>query len=328
MNNMKAVIYEEYGSPDVLSIQTIPKPAIKEKEVLVRVFATTVTAEDPKQRSLNFPFLIRLPYRLMFGFFRPKNKILGMEFAGRIEEIGSEVSRWKVGDRIYGYTGLSFGAYAEYKAIPEEGLYAPIPDSVSYEKIVGITNGALSANVFLEKKGKLRQSDNVLIFGASGSVGTAAVQLAKSVGATVTAVCSTRNIELVRSLGADRVIDYTKEDFQKSEEKYDIIFDTIGATNHSKCIRMLNPGGRLLLTEFGFSTMVRVLWHSIFGSKRIVIGASNFHWKPEDLERFNKLISEGRLSAVVNRTYPIEEIAEAHRYVESGRKRGNVVIAV
>ncbi len=323
---MKAVTYENYGPPEVLTVQTVEKPQIKDQEVLVRIFATTVTAEEPKQRSLNFPFLIRLPYRLMFGFFRPKNRILGMEFAGRIEEIGSAVKKWRTGDRVFGYTGLSFGAYAEYKALPEDAIMASVPESQSYESIVGITNGSLSALTFLKKKGKISNGESVLIYGASGSVGTAAIQLAKHFGASVTAVCSGRNVDLVRSLGADNVIDYTKEDFLDSSDKYDLIFDTIGTPNLSRSIQKLNKNGRLVLTEFGFPEMLRALWHSLFGSKKVIFGASNFHWKTEDLVFFNKLINSDELAAVVDRTYSLEQMPEAHRYVESGRKRGNVVV--
>ncbi len=325
---MKAVVYEKYGPPEVLSVQNVQKPEIQESEVLIRIFATTVTAEEPKQRSLSFPWLIRIPYRIMFGFFRPKNRILGMEFAGKIEEVGANVTQWKVWDRVFGYTGLSFGAYAEYKAMPESGILAQIPSSKSYEEIVGITNGALSSLVFLKKKGHIKSGEKVLIYGSSGSVGTAAVQLAKHFGASVTSVCSTRNVELVRSLGADRVIDYTAESFLDSTDKYDLIFDTIGAISTSQLMRMLNQNGRLLLTDFGVSEMFRALWHSLFGSKRVVIGASNFHWEARDLDFFNDLIASGELLAVVDRIYPMEQIGEAHRYVETGRKAGNVIVTI
>ncbi len=325
---MKAAVYERYGPPEVLKIKDIEKPIPGDREVLIRIHATTVTAECPKQRGLTFPLLLRIPFGLMFGFTKPRKQILGFEFAGEIEAIGSRVEHFKPGDNVYGYTGLSFGAYAEYKCMPENGLVARMPSNLDYEEAAAITNGALTALVFLKKKGRIQRGENVLIYGASGAVGTASVQLAKYFGATVTGVCSTRNVELVRSLGADHVVDYTKEDFTQLGETYDVIFDTVGKTSLTRCKNLLNKGGRYLLTEFGPSAIVQMLWTSVAGSKRVIGAASNMSWETKDLHFLNELIEGARFKPVIDRCYPLEHIREAHRYVEQGRKTGNVVITI
>lgn len=325
---MKAVVYERYGPPEVLQLQEVEKPVPGDHEVLVRIYATTVTAEDPKQRALTFPLLIRIPFGLMFGFRRPRIKILGFEFAGEIEATGQQVQRFQRGDRVYGYTGLSFGAYAEYKCMPETGLLARMPANLDYEEAAAIPNGALTALTFLRKKGRLQKGENALIYGASGAVGTAAVQIAKYLGATVTGVCSTRNIALVKSLGADRVIDYTKEDFTQSGETYDLIFDTVGKSSLLQGKQVLNPGGRYLLSEFGLSAIAQMLWTSVVGSKKVIVAASNLSWATDDLHFFNEMVEAGKFKPVIDRRYPLEQIRDAHRYVEQGHKTGNVVITI
>ena len=325
---MKAVVYERYGPPEVLQLKEIEKPIPKDNEVLIKIHATTVTAEDPKQRGLTFPFLLRIPYGMMFGFNKPRNKILGIELAGEIEAIGDKVKRFKTGDKVYGYTGLSFGAYAKYKCLPETSLLAKIPSNLGYEEAAAIPNSALTALVFLKKKGRIQSGENILIYGASGSVGTASVQLAKYFGATVTGVCSTNNLDLVKSLGADRVIDYTRENFTKSGKTYDIIFDTVGKSSLSEGMKVLNKGGRYLLTEFGLYEIIQMLWTSMAGSKKVIVAASNLSWKTEDLHFFNEIMQAWKLRTVIDKRYPLEQIREAHRYVEKGHKKGNVVITV
>lgn len=219
----------------------------------------------------------------MFGFKRPKKNILGFELAGEIEAIGSHVKRFKIGDKVYGYTGLSFGAYAEYKCMPEDGLLEIMPSNLDYKQAVALVNSALTALVFLKKKGGIKNGEKVLIYGASGSVGTASVQLARYFGATVTGVCSTRHVDRVKSLGADRVIDYTQEDFTQAGETYDIIFETVGKSLPIKSKKVLNEGGRYLLTEFGISEIAQMLWTSFVGSKKVIVAASNLSWEAEDL---------------------------------------------
>lgn len=325
---MKAMVFTEYGTADVLQLKEIEKPVPADSEVLVKIYATTVTAEDPKIRSFKFPPLLWLPAGIVFGFSKPKITILGFELAGEIEAIGRNVRRFRVGDRVYGYAGMRFGAYAQYKCMPEKGLLEAMPANMTYEKAAAVPNGALTSLVFLKKKGNIQNGEKVLIYGASGAVGTAAVQLAKYFGAEVTAVCSTKNLDLVKTLGADKVIDYTKEDFTSRDEYYDIIFDTVGKTSLSKTKRLLRRKGRYLLTEFGPKGIVQMAWTSLVGDKKVIGAASNFSWKAEDLFFLKELIEAGKLTSVIDRCYPLEQIPEAHRYVETGHKKGNVVIRV
>ena len=325
---MKAVIFNKFGPPEVLKLAETEKPAPKSNEVLVKVHATSVTAEDPKMRSFNHPPLLKLPVGLMFGFKKPKIPVLGTEFSGTVEAIGDKVKNYKINDQVFGYTGLSFGAYAEYKCIPENGLMYFKPQNLSFEQSATIVNGPLSALAFLKHKGKIKKGDNVLVYGASGSVGTAAVQLAKYFGATVTGVCSTRNLELVKSIGANRVIDYTNEDFTMDNEKYDILFDTVGKTSMKECMNLLRPGGRYLLTEFGLSHILAAIYTSFFKSKKVMVAASNFYWRKKDLIFMKEIVEKGYFKPVVERCFPMEKIVEAHKYVESGRKAGNVAILV
>ncbi|MCB0647494.1 MAG: NAD(P)-dependent alcohol dehydrogenase [Saprospiraceae bacterium] len=325
---MKAVVFEKYGQPEVLQMAEVENPEPKESEVLVRIYATSVTSEDPKMRGFNHPTLLKLPVGLMFGFKKPKYPVLGMEFAGIIEAIGQKVKNYKTGDQVYGYTGLSFGAHAEYKCMAEDGLMHHKPENLSFEASACLVNGPLTALTYLKKKGKIKPGNKVLVYGASGSVGTSAIQLAKYFGAHVAGVCSTKNAELVMSIGADIVIDYTCQDFTRHEQKYDIIFDTVGKTSMNACLKLLKPNGKYLLTDFGLKHMLAAIFTSLFNGKKIIVASSNFHWKKEDLVLFKELAEQGCLKPVIDQIFPLESMVEAHKYVELGHKVGNVAISV
>jgi NADPH:quinone reductase-like Zn-dependent oxidoreductase len=327
-SQMKAVVFKQYGEPEVLQITEIEKPTPKGNEVLVRIYATSVTAEDPKMRGFNHPPLLKIPVGLMFGFKKPKNPVLGVEFAGIIETVGKSVKNFKAGDQVFGYTGLSFGSYAEYKCMPENGLMHFKPENLSFEESACMVNGPLSALVYLKKKGKIKKGDKVLIYGASGSVGTAAVQLAKYFETEVTGVCSTKNIALVKSIGADSVIDYTKQSFVQNDKRYDLIFDTVGKTSMKACMNLLKPKGKYLLTEFGFPHILASIFTSLFKSKKVIIASSNFYWKKEDLVFLKEIVEKGFFKPVIDKTFPLEKIIDAHKYVELGHKVGNVAISV
>lgn len=317
---MKAAIMTQYGSPEVLQLKEIEKPSPKDHELLIRIHATSVSSGDWKMRKAE-PFAIRL----FFGLLRPKQPILGYVLAGEIESTGKGATRFKKGDNVYATTGMRFGAYAQYICLPENGVIAAKPDNISDEEAAAIPFGGNTALYFL-KKGGIKKGQKVLIYGASGAVGTAAVQLAKYFGAEVTGVCSTANLALVQSLGADKVIDYTQEDFTKSGQQFDIIFDTVGKCTYADCIRALTSNGRLILAAAGLSEMTKGLWTSLTSSKKVISGVMKE--KAEDLVFFNTLINTGQFKAVIDKRYPLEKIAEAHRYVEKGHKKGNVVIHV
>ncbi len=323
---MKAILYAKYGPPEVLQLKEVEKPAPKDNEVLIKIYATTVAAEDPRWRSFNFPPWAWLAMRIQLGLIKPRQKILGFELAGEIESVGKDVKLFKKSDQVFGHT-LSGGTYAEYKCMPEDGVLAIKPANMTYEEAVAVCDGALTALLFL-RKGNIQSRHKVLINGASGSVGTAAVQLAKSFGAEVTCVCSTANLELVRSLGADKVIDYTKEDFTKGGQTYDIIFEVVGWRSFSRCKSLLEPGGVYLTTNPGLRVFTQILWTSMMGRKRVKWVASGLKAKAGDLNFIIGLIEAGKIRPVIDRRYPLEQMAEAHRYVETGHKRGNVVITV
>jgi 2-desacetyl-2-hydroxyethyl bacteriochlorophyllide A dehydrogenase len=321
---MKAIVFTQYGPPDVLQLKEVEKPTPKDNEVLIRIDATTVTAADCELRSLKLPIWLRLPIRIYLGLIRPRNKILGQELAGEIEAVGKDVKRLRKGDQVFAWTGLGLGAYAEYTCRPEKGMLAIKPANMTYEEAAAIPLGGLNALHFL-RKGNVQSGQKVLILGAGGSIGTFAVQLARYFGAEVTAVDSTGKLDMLRSIGADQVIDYTQEDFTKNGETYDVIFDVVGKSSFTRSVRSLKHNGRYLLANPRLSQMVRGLWTSR-SSKKVIFGAASE--KTEDLILLKELIEAGEIQSVIDRGYPLEHIAEAHRYVDTGHKKGNVVITV
>lgn len=326
---MKAIVYEEFGPPDVLQLKEVAKPAPREDEVLIKIHATTVTSGDVNARGFTFvPPGFGLLARFMLGLRKPKKHILGIELAGEIEAVGNDVRLFREGDQVFGIDGYGFGAYAEFKSMSEGGALALKPGNMTYEEAATVPFGAHTALLFLRDKGNIQSGQKVLINGASGSVGTAAVQLARYFGADVTGVCSTTNVELVKSLGADTVIDYTKEDFTKRDETYDLILDTVvGQTSFSRCKNVLKQNGRYLAVAGGMKEVMQTLWTSIMGSKKVVVGEPAPE-RAENLMFLKELIEAGKYQAVIDRRYPLERIVEAHRYVDKGHKKGNVVIAV
>ncbi len=326
---MKAIMWTKYGSPDVLQLKEIAKPTPKANEVLIKIHATTVTAGDCEARNLNMPILIGLPMRMYVGFRKPKRITeLGQELAGEIEAIGKDVKRFKTGDQVFGTTGLDFGAYAEYICLPERsemGVLATKPANTTYEEAAAVPTGGLEALHFI-RKGNIQHGEKVLIIGAGGSIGTYAVQLAKYFGAEVTGVDSTTKLEMLRSIGADHVIDYTHEEFTRNGETYDVIFDVPGKSSFLSNIRSLKQNGRYLLVNPGLSHMLQGPWTSMRSGKKVIFGAAS--QKTEELLFLTELIEAGQIKAVIDRRYSLEQIAEAHRYVDTGQKKGNVVITI
>lgn len=323
---MKAVICTKYGDPEVLQLQEIEKPSPGNNEVLVKIHATTVSSGDVRIRRFNVPLLFWLPYRLILGISKPKKGIIGGGFAGEIEAIGASVKTYEVGDRVFGSTADGMGCYADYVCMLENGVMDIMPNSWSYEKGAALFFGGHTALHFL-KKANIKPGQKVLIYGASGCLGTYAIQLAKYYGAEVTGVCSGGNRELVISLGADIVIDYKKEDFTKSGKKYDVVFDTQGKTPFSRTVRSLNQKGYYLrAVHLYLSTILHGLWVGWTSSKKVIGGVA--YENKKDLIFLKKLVEDGKLRSVIDRSYTLEEIVEAHRYVEKGHKKGSVVISV
>jgi len=323
---MKAIVQTKYGAPEVLQLKEVTKPIPANNEVLIRIHATTVSMTDAIFRGGNDPMA-----RLATGLFKPKSTIPGGEFAGEIEAIGKDVTRFKVGDQIFGTAAPSTGAHAEYISLPEEGALALKPENMSYEEAVTIHSGALTALPNLQDAANIQPGQKILIIGASGSIGSSAVQLAKSFGAEVTGVCSTANVALVKSLGADYVIDYKKDDFTKTGETYDIIFDSVGKSSFSKAKRALKQNGIYLTTVISGAILPQMLWTSKFGKKKAMIvfaGLRSTTDKNAYLNLLLELVEAGKYRPVIDRCYPLEQIAEAHRYVDTGHKKGNVVITV
>lgn len=322
---MKAIVYERYGPPEVLHLKEVEKPTPKNNEVLIKTYATTVTSGDWRVRSLSVPAGFGLLMRLVFGVSRPRQPILGSELAGIIESVGKDVSKFKVGDPVFAFSDAAMGCHAEYKCMAEDGAVVPKPSSLTFEEAAALSFGGTTALDFL-RRGKLKSGESVLVNGASGAVGTAAVQLAKHFGAIVTAVCSTANVGLVTSLGASHVIDYTQEDFSQNGKTYDVIVDTVGTAPFSRSKVSLKNGGRLLMVLAGLSDMLQAPWVSMTSNKKVIAGPVTV--RVEDLRFLAGLAEAGEFKPVIDRRYPFEQIAEAHRYVDTRRKKGNVAITL
>jgi NADPH:quinone reductase-like Zn-dependent oxidoreductase len=324
---MKAIVFTKFGPPDVLQLKEVKQPTPKDNEVLIKVHATTVSSGDYELRgaSASTRFMALL-FGFNLGLTEPKTTILGNEVAGVIEAVGKDVKLFMEGDQVFGHLDEAYGAYAEYVCMPEGGELGIKPANLTFEEAAAIPHGGHSALFFIRDKANVQSGQKVLIYGASGSVGTYAVQLAKYFGAEVTGVCSTTNLEMVKSLGADKVIDYTKEDFTKNGETYDVIYETVGKSSFSRNISSLKKEGIYLAGRFGLPQIAQMAWASKTSSKKVI-----FEPAPGGKEYLNfliELIDAGKLKAVIDRTYPLEQTAEAHRYADKGHKKGNVVITV
>jgi NADPH:quinone reductase-like Zn-dependent oxidoreductase len=326
---MKAIVWTDYGPPDALQLKEVETPTPKDNEVLIRIHATTVTSGDCEQRSLKLPFWYALPMRAVVGFKRPTRiTILGMELAGDIESVGKDVKRFRNGDQVFAATGfIGMGACAEYICLPEEpegGALAIKPSNMTYEEAATVPVGGHEALCFL-RQGDIQNGQKALINGAGGTIGTYAVQLAKHFGAEVTGVDGTEKLDMLRSIGADHVIDYTQEDFTKSGEIYDFILDVVIKSSYSRSLRSLKKTGRYLIADPG-RQMVRARWTRMTSRKKVIFGAASS--TTEDLNFLKELIEVGKVKSVIDRRYPLEQVPEAHQYVESGHKKGHVVITV
>jgi NADPH:quinone reductase-like Zn-dependent oxidoreductase len=322
---MKAVVYTTYGTPDVLQISEVPTPTPKTNEVLIRIHAAAVTTTDCNLRGGDKLM------RLVFGLRRPKRQVLGTEFAGEIEAVGKDVTRFRAGDQVFAATGAGFGAHAEYICLPEDAALAPKPTNATYAEAAAICEGGMTALPFLRDTGKIQHGDRVLINGASGAVGASAVQLAKAFGADVTGVCGPTNVDLVRSLGADTVIDYSQTDFTRTGQLYDIIFDAVGKSSFSRCKDSLKPDGVYLATVPSLALYAHVLWTAKLGGKKAKVAATGLRPASEkvtDLRYLSGLAEAGTLTPTLDRSYPMTQVAEAHRHVETGHKKGSIVITM
>ena len=324
---MRAVVYDRYGPPDVLRLEDVERPVPKEDEVLVKIHATAVTRADCATREANrrSGLAVTLLSRFISGIRRPKQRILGSELAGEVEAVGAAVNEFAVGDHVFGSSGFSFGAYAEFICMRESARIAHKPTGMSFEEAAAVCDGGLNA-LWCLRLADLRKGQRILIYGASGAIGTAGVQLARYFGADVTAVCNTRNVETVRSLGADRVIDYTQEDFTKNGQTYDVIFDAVGKHSFRRCKGSLKRGGSYLATD-GFQNLILALWTSRIGDKKVIFSIPPRYTK-KDVLFLKELIEAGRYRAVIDRCYPLEDVVEAARYVETEQKTGNVVLTI
>ncbi|MFN8594944.1 MAG: NAD(P)-dependent alcohol dehydrogenase [Anaerolineae bacterium] len=328
---MKAIVYTEYGTPDVLRLAEVAKPEPKDKEILIRIHATTVNFGDlmgrnfkaVTPRKFNMPFFLWLPARLAFGFNKPRQHILGSVFAGEVEAVGPAVTRFKSGDQVFGYRGEKMGAYAEYVSMPEDGVVAIKPANLTYEEAAVIPYGAIMA-LSLLRKANIQPGQKVLINGASGGIGSAAVQLAKYFGAEVTGVCGTPRLGFVKSLGADHAIDYTREDFTQNGETYDLIFDILGKSSFARCRKSLTPNGILLCASFKVKQLLQMVWTSRSSGQKVICTLAP--GSREDLLTVKELVEAGKIKPIIDRCYPLEQTAEAHRYIEQGHKQGSVVI--
>ncbi len=322
---MKAMVYHEYGSPEVLRLEDVRKPTVGDNDVLIEVHAATVGTWDCEARSFTFPLWFWLPLRIAMGIRRPRWPILGQELAGEIESVGKNVRRFKKGDQVFATTGMGFGAHAQYRCLPSAGGLAIKPANMSYEQAAGVPTGGLNALHFL-RRADVRSGQRVLVNGAAGNIGVFAVQLAKHFGAHVTAVDSTEKLDMLREIGADEVIDYTQNDFRTNGERYDVVFDLVFKSPYSQSLRSLERNGCYLLANPRLLSMIRALWTSATSSKKIVFAFAGA--KPEDLDFLRELIEAGRITSVIDRCYSLEQLPQAHAYVDTGRRKGIVVITV
>lgn len=320
---MKAMVCTRYGTPETLELHELEKPRPKAKEISIKVLASTVTAGDCEMRSFTFPPYLRLPMRLLFGARKPRMKVLGQEFAGVVEAVGESQTHFEIGDRVVGSTGMKLGANAEYVCLPERYAIVRMPDELDYEQAATIPTGGMNALFFL-RKANIQAGQKVLIIGAGGSIGTIAVQLAKHEGAEVTAIDRQEKLDMLLSVGADKVIDYEREDFTANGETYDVIFDIVGKNTFAQAKGSLKPAGIYLIGNPSLSEVLQKFKGRRKGAGRVYMGVANY--KADDLRYLVELFAAGHMKAVIDRTYPLDELAQAHRYVESGMKKGNVVM--
>src|SRR5436190_4424156 len=325
---MKAIVVTKFGPPDVLKVREVAKPSPQDNEVLIRVFATTVSAGEVELRAMRVPIALRLSLLAYIRFMRAKPLILGQELGGEVEAVGNEVTRFKVGDQVFGWTGLRLGACAEFDCLPEKGVLMIKPPQITYQQAATLPIGGLDALYFI-RKANIKTGEKVLIIGAGGSIGTYAVQLAKYFGAEVTAVDSAGKLDMLRSIGADHVIDYKREDYTGSSKTYDVIFDVVGKSSFSKSMRMLNEGGHYLLGNAPPLHLIRARRLSKRSGKKVAAWASRtLSQYKQDFDFLKELMEAGRVKSVIDKCFPIEQTAEAHRYAETGQKKGNIVITV